>query len=580
MKFNKSMPHQTILRPYQEDGINICLEKLKKGIKRQIVELPVGSGKTVFFSHLISRIPVPKKNATKVLILAHRDELLQQARLKIFESNNNITVSIDQGKAHALLSSDVIIASVATLGRNNSKRLEIYNKDDFKCIVIDEAHHAAANSYLRILNHFSALDPDSHIFVFGCSATVRRHDGRKLGDIFEDISYQKQFLEMIDEKWLCGIRATCIKTNVNISSVRTISDGDFSVTELSRKINTPERNKLIVEQVQKHAHSRKSIVVFAVNIEHVECLTQTFCDYGYDARALSSKTRPFVRSELIEDFSTQKFPILVNCGILTEGTDIPVIDCIVMARPTRSDVIFQQMIGRGMRLSKNKTDCLIIDFVDACRKCALITIPTLLGLNINYDSIEVINNIKIYNNNDVNDINKLVDIKVSTKKFDNISQIVDEYDGHCTFRDVSSNAWIYVCNNTCLLPWFDGTKNHIVEISKEDTFTAYYGVKNARMHSYDFVKIPLDTDDTFTILNSIKAVDSYIVEHFGYIRNMQRWAPWRKDCATPGQINFLKNYVKIDNEITKGEASDLITKITFRKQKMKIHMMRNEYYQL
>ncbi|KAF9133636.1 hypothetical protein BGX30_012212 [Mortierella sp. GBA39] len=322
----------TQLRPYQQECIDTCLENLKKGIMRQIVSLPVGSGKTVVFSHMMKQVPAPFPGANKTLILAHRQELLEQTRNHVLKNGTGL------------------------------------------------AHHAAAASYGRILEHFGADVPKTHIFVYGCSATVRRHDGLKLGEVFDHISFHKGFVTMIEDKWLCGLRVSTIKTEFDLKDVK-LKAGDFATKELSQKVNTPVRNDIIVRSYMTYCgKKRKSTVVFAVDIAHLESLTKIFQQYGYDARGLSSKTNDNDRAQMLKDFKKQKFPVIVNCGILTEGTDIPVIDSIIMARPTKSNVLFQQMLGRGMRLHKGKEDCLVLDFVDVIQGDGLVTLPTLLGL--------------------------------------------------------------------------------------------------------------------------------------------------------------------------------------------------------
>ncbi|KAI8602849.1 hypothetical protein EDD21DRAFT_370703 [Dissophora ornata] len=371
---------QTNLRPYQQECIDACLSNLSKGHMRQIVSLPVGSGKTVIFSHLMNMVPPPFPGANKTLILAHRQELLEQTKTHVLRNGTGLTVSIDQGKRNADMSADVIVASVPSLGRVGTPRLLKYNPREFKCIVIDEAHHAAADSYMRILKHFGADVRDTHIFVYGCSATVRRHDGLKLGGAFDYISFHKSFITMIEDKWLCGLRVSTIQTDFDLRDVK-MQGGDFSQKDLSIKVNSPIRNEIVVRSFMTYCKERKSTVVFAVDIEHLETLTELFRAHGFDARGLSSKTDDFERAQMLKDFRERKFPVIVNCGILTEGTDIPAIDSIVMARPTKSNVLFQQMLGRGMRLYDGKEDCLVLDFVDVVKGEGLVNLPTLLGLD-------------------------------------------------------------------------------------------------------------------------------------------------------------------------------------------------------
>ncbi|KAF9294618.1 hypothetical protein BGZ88_003629 [Linnemannia elongata] len=417
----------TQLRPYQQECIDKCLENLKNGIMRQIVSLPVGSGKTVIFSHLMEQVPAPFPGANKTLILAHRQELLEQTRNHILRNGTGLRVTIDQGKRVADMTADVILASVPTLGRSGTTRILKYNPQDFKCIIIDEAHHAAADSYGRILRHFGADVPKTHIFLYGCSATVRRHDGLKLGGVFDYISFHKGFITMIDDKWLCGLRVSTIKTEFDLKDVQT-RGGDFVTKDLALKVNTPVRNDVVVRSYMTYCGERKSTVVFAVDIAHLESLAETFRKYGYDARGLSSKTNDDERARMLKDFKNQKFPVIVNCGILTEGTDIPVIDAIIMARPTKSNVLFQQMLGRGMRLHPGKEDCLVLDFVDVVRGDGLVTLPTLLGL----ETDSVLNGIKIAGHKDVDAIRDekiaTLEEQAASSEFPDETETVEEID--------------------------------------------------------------------------------------------------------------------------------------------------------
>ncbi|KAJ1814446.1 DEAD DEAH box helicase, partial [Coemansia sp. RSA 2675] len=356
--------------------IDRCLTSLRAGIRRQAVSLPVGSGKTVVFSNLIQQIPAPTELATKTLVLAHREELLEQAARQIQAASPHLSIAIDQGTRQANPAADVIVASVATLGRMHSTRLQRHDASRYKCIIIDEAHHAAASSYTRILDHFQGGP-----FVWGCSATLHRHDRLRLTDVFDQIVYQKPFLEMVREGWLCPMRITTVRTACNISGVRSQA-GDFASAALSQAVNVDARNLAVVRSHATLAEGRKSTLVFAVDVAHAHNLVSYFIHYGTKAEAVLGTTTTAERERILSDFRSGKLPVLVNCGILTEGTDIPNIDCVMMARPTRSSVLFQQMLGRGMRKSPEKQDCLVIDFVDSFRRSvSLITLPTLLGLD-------------------------------------------------------------------------------------------------------------------------------------------------------------------------------------------------------
>ncbi|KAJ2809491.1 putative ATP-dependent helicase IRC3 [Coemansia guatemalensis] len=376
------------LRPYQQECIDKCLAALKAGVWRQAVSLPVGSGKTVVFSSLIQQIPPPSPLATKTLVLAHREELLVQAARQIMRASPGLEVQIDQGTRLANLAADVVVASVPTLGRKDSDRLLRYDPQRYKCIVIDEAHHAAAETYARIIDHFQQQKHGSsnaqgprRLFVWGCSATLRRHDGLELTGVFDEIVYQKHFLEMIREQWLTGLRIFTVRTSSDIGSVRSYA-GEYSTRALSNAVNNSARNKAVVKAYQTLATGRRSVLVFAVDVAHAQELCRVFVRSGIRAEAVLGITAAGTREQILQEFRSGELPVVVNCGILTEGTDIPNIDCVIMARPTRSPVLFQQMLGRGMRLAPGKKDCLVIDFVDSFKKdMSQITVPTLLGLD-------------------------------------------------------------------------------------------------------------------------------------------------------------------------------------------------------
>ena len=277
------------------------------------------------------------------------------------------------------------MASVPTLGRKNSKKIDKYDPSQFKAILIDEAHHASAATYLNILDYFGVDDADSKILVWGCSATVKRHDGKSLGDVFDKVTYHADFLKMIEQGYLSSMKVTTVNTNVDLESVGS-TKLDFKLGELADAVNTDVRNDVIVSSWRKYAHEngRKATLAFAVDINHTEELCNTFRDAGINASFITSKTPPLDRHGILNAFRNEKIPVLVNCAILTEGTDIPCVDCILLARPTKSNTLFQQMFGRGLRLYEGKKDCLLIDFVDNFKRSGpdgLVTVPTLLGLS-------------------------------------------------------------------------------------------------------------------------------------------------------------------------------------------------------
>ncbi|RKP09189.1 P-loop containing nucleoside triphosphate hydrolase protein, partial [Thamnocephalis sphaerospora] len=600
---------QVKLRPYQQECIDECLKHYAKGIRRQVVSLPVGSGKTVgtatvIFSNLITRIPPPKPKATRTLVVAHREELIMQAAKQIARFAPHLRVDVDQGVRHAIpASADVVVASVPTLGRKGSSRLEKYDPDEFKCIIIDEAHHAAAASYRRILDHFGmSTETDSHVFVWGCSATVRRHDRARLDGAFDFIAYHKDFMEMVDERWLSDLRVTTITTNVDLNKVRSLAN-EFQQKQLSNAVNTPERNELVVRSFLEYGTGRRSILGFAVDVQHVKDLTAAFRAHGIDARYLTGTTPSDERAELLENFRNHSFPVLINCGILTEGTDIPNIDCLLMARPTRSQVLFQQMLGRGMRLSPHKKDCLVLDFVDSVQRQSLVTIPTLLGLDervVLKDEIATAA-IKSAQEKPKLDVDGKHDISVfldeEAPKDVNLlrSVTVTEYTSLEDFsggkrearvRKLSQYNWLCVGDDAYTLSLRDAT----VRVDRdEDNADPLQPLVNAQPMRGPMVKRGFTRYYTLHGLNldtlgdAIDAADRWANARGGFIRAHISWnAPWRRLPATETQLRLLRKHNLIPPDAvpaqadantqgsalpkaqrgwTKGRAADLITRL-------------------
>lgn len=385
------------LRPYQEICLRACLDAHSAGVSRVGVSLPTGAGKTAVFISLLSSLE-PRNDspdATRSLVIVNSIELAKQAAAQAKHLRPDWVIEIEQGKHRASGDADLTVATYQTL--LESGRLHKFSPQRFKAIVVDEAHHAAAPSYRRILSFFHpeihcpenytcARPAQEAVPIFGFSATFSRHDGLALGSVFERIVYHRDFLDMIKEEWLCNVRFTTVKANIDLRGI-TINthSGDFNATSLAHVINTETINKLVVQTWLDRADGdRKSTVVFAVNVAHVRELTKTFQSAGVDARYMYAGTPIPERNALIDGFKAGAFPVLINCALLTEGTDIPNIDCVVIARPTRSRNVFLQMIGRGMRLSPNtgKQDCHVIDFVDSTNRIAgIVNAPTLFGLN-------------------------------------------------------------------------------------------------------------------------------------------------------------------------------------------------------
>lgn len=366
------------LRDYQEHAVKNTLESIERGVKRPAVVLATGGGKTVVMSHLIPQIKSQNKG-DKVLVLAHKQELVRQAAATIHRSNPDLRVCIDMAKAKPdLENQDVVVASVPTLVYRT--RMERYDPTQYKAIILDECHHATAHSWMKILDYFGALEADAKVYTIGFTATLERADGMSLGKVFEEIVFERNLITMIRARELCDVRLSKIEVSIDWSKVRS-SEGDFVQKDLSEAVNKEDINVMVTQGYMqlKKKHNYKSTLVFCVDIEHCKTLCGVLQRNGVKAQYVTGETVHHERRAILEDFRNGNIEVLCNVLVFTEGTDIPNIDSLVLARPTQSRSLLIQMIGRGLRLHKQKDVCDVIDMVDAT-KHGFESTPTLLGM--------------------------------------------------------------------------------------------------------------------------------------------------------------------------------------------------------
>lgn len=361
------------LRPYQADCIKHIVEAYRQGLRRVLVSLPTGTGKTIIFSHFPRGLRMRKK----LLILAHRHELLEQARAKLSTAAPEIPVAIEQGQRRADPAARVVIASVPTLGRAQNKRLADLNPDDFSIIVVDEAHHAVAATYRRIFDHFGLFAENGRLLV-GFTATPRRGDGLALGQVFQEIVYSRGIEEMIREKWLSPIVGWRVTTDIDLDTVR-VRHGDFVEAQLARAVNVRRRNDAVLGAYSKYASGRRAII-FCADVAHAQSMAETFASAGIRALAVWGAMPRDNRRAALEALRSGRASVLTNCNLLTEGFDEPSVDCIVMARPTKSRLLYAQMIGRGTRLHEGKENLVIIDMADNSREHKLAGLHDVLDM--------------------------------------------------------------------------------------------------------------------------------------------------------------------------------------------------------
>ncbi|MEI6714049.1 MAG: DEAD/DEAH box helicase [Verrucomicrobiota bacterium] len=365
------MPAPSVtLRPYQKEAIDAVLAARRAGVRRMLVCLPTGAGKTVIFSELA------RLARRQVLVLAHREELLEQARSKLETAlAGQHVVSIERGSEVAAADAKVLVCSIRSLHEERLSR--VLQGRDIGLIIYDECHHAAAEDNLRVLRQMGAFDEGWSGTLLGFTATTSRGDGKGLDSVFERIVYSRHLPEMIEDGYLVKLRGFRVSTAADLS--RLSAGGlDFREEELAAAVDIEERNALVARSIQELARDRRTIA-FCVTVNHARNLCWALNALGVRAGMVHGEMPQEQRAKVLADFREGKTQVLTNVAVLTEGFDDPGVSCIAMARPTRSEGLYAQCVGRGTRLFPNKKDCLILDFVDVST-LSLCSLPSLFGM--------------------------------------------------------------------------------------------------------------------------------------------------------------------------------------------------------
>ena len=365
------------LRPYQKEAVEAIFSEWKEEHRRTLLVLPTGTGKTVVFAKVVE---LKVGEGKRVLILAHRNELLEQASDKLKEACGIDTVLEKADSTAVGKLSPVTVGSVQTLYREH--RLIQYPKDYFDIIIVDEAHHAMSDTYQKILEYFNKA------LVLGVTATPDRADRKNLGQYFDSLAYEYPMRKAVKEGYLAPIKAQMIPLDIDITNVG-ISNGDYAVGEIGSALD-PYLEQ-IAKEMLTYCKDRKT-VVFLPLIRTAQKFCEILNSYGLSACEVNGDSAD--RNEVIKGFECGNYQVLCNAMLLTEGWDCPDVDCIVVLRPTKVRSLYQQMVGRGMRLAPNKTELLLLDFLwmtdrhDLCHPSSLIAKTDEVAQRINKKVIE------------------------------------------------------------------------------------------------------------------------------------------------------------------------------------------------
>jgi DNA repair protein RadD len=347
-----------ILRPYQKVAVADASRALDSH-KNTLVVAPTGAGKTIMLSALVGE---RFKKDNRVLIIQHRDELVNQNRSKFAAINPNISTSIVNGSTKNW-NGETIFSMIQTVSRGTNLR----QRPKFDMVIIDESHHAAADTYQKVIE--AVREDNEHVEIVGFTATPNRGDGKALRSTFTNCSHQIEITTLIREGFLVRPKAFVIDVGVReaLEGV-TRRANDFDMAEVEQIMNKRVINERVVAEWIEKAGDRKT-VVFCSTVKHAEDLLIVFVENQINAAMVVGETPKEERKQILHDLEFGETQVVINVAVLTEGFDAPPVSCIVLTRPSSYKSTMVQMIGRGLRIIDPeiypdivKTDCMVLDF--------------------------------------------------------------------------------------------------------------------------------------------------------------------------------------------------------------------------
>lgn len=540
------------LRDYQAECRKAIYAHYRRGVRRALVVLPTGTGKTVIFASFPDYFQI--KN--RMLILAHREELLQQARDKLLRANPNLRVGIEQAEQRADPSSKVVLASVQTLVARGGRRLAALDPSQFKLVVVDEAHHSVAPSYRRVFEHLGLFSPGTEKLLVGFTATPMRGDRRGLGDVFESIVFSRTLREMIEAKYLCPIVGYRVETAEDISQVGT-RHGDFVAAELSRAVNSDVRNQLVVQTYRKIVEPRKAIV-FCADVAHARALERQFLQGGVTAKSAWGEMPAEERAGVVADLRADRIRVVTNCNLFSEGFDEPSVEAILMARPTQSPLLYTQMVGRGTRLHPGKRNLMVVDFCDNTKRHSLMALPRLFGLSERFDlrGREVTEVVKEWEqtarrfpNLDWSGISSLEEMHVRIRRIQLLTAEIPPQ-----VQDYSRLAWIAMPDESF---WLDLRVSGWLTIRPD--LLGHYEVSLGLLPGGGEGRKVIAAEKQLE--RAFRKADRYVQEfHRDLLPLLKQDVKWREKPATDRQMGILQKLgVRPPPGVKRGEAAQLIS---------------------
>jgi superfamily II DNA or RNA helicase len=537
------------LRDYQIEALERVKKAYTEGRRRVLVSLPTGTGKTVVFASF----PRHFKMKRRLLVLAHREELLIQAEQKFRAIDPDLKIGIERADDYASSESQVVIASVPTLARDNGSRLSKFKPDDFSIVVVDEAHHAVADSYRVIFDHFGLFSTGTSKFLVGFTATPRRGDKQGLGEVFEEVCYARDLRQMIHAGFLCQIRGWRIDTNLSLDGVQ-IRHGDFVESQLARVVNVPSRNRLLPLIYRRLANYRRAIV-FCVDVQHAKDVCEVFREAGIRAAAVWGDMPRDERRQILSQFSQGEISVLTNCNLLTEGFDEPRINSVIMARPTKSKLLYAQMVGRGTRLHPEKTDLMVVDVADNSKHHTIPGLHSLFNLPVSMNlegsrALDVERDVERINRQwpwiDTSRLHRPEDIAFAATRIDFFN-----FDPPPELAGLTDHVW------------FRATDSYRLNLPDGEVLTIESNLLDSwdtRLSDSLHSRLLAQAD---TLTRAVAIADSFVMtDRPDAVKIVKRLADWRSGSPTEKQMEVLvRNGIPTPEGLTKGQASQILSQL-------------------
>ncbi len=516
------------LRPYQSEALTAIEDAYQSGVRRQLLTLPTGGGKTVVFSELVNRRP------GRALILAHRDRLIQQAAEKlssVIPIDRIGIVKAEQNRFQA----PVVVASVQTLSR--SRRREMLSQ--FDTVIVDEAHRSAARIYREILDHVC----NDSTLLLGVTATPNRTDSIGLDQVYDRIVYQVGLLDLIEQGFLVPLVGRRIAIDADFSSLhtKTNTDGvnDYRQDEVVNLMEASNWYENVGRGWLEFARTRRTLA-FVPRVAMAYKLAEWLRDQGVAAAALDGSTPLADQRRIVGQFERGEIQFLANCDLFVEGADIPSIECVVFARPTKSQIVYSQAIGRGTRPSPStgKRDCLVLDMVGATNRFDLCTLGSIVGVKRIQDGESI--------------VQAVAREKAAAQAKAEQEEMFSRVDGHIVGREANlfgtrftgAFDWDVIPEQRLAVLRIAGGEFHIWRAPSEDLYhyadMSWSGNLQGQASTYAEAKAACES--------------AAKIQFFGGLD-----APWRGKPASDKQIALLtKLRIPFAPHITKGEAAALI----------------------